>query len=1062
MCVAKFVRPRVLKMAFRTPTSKSVKNGSAAPLLLILLCSSLYISLVSTQAVGNPTANLNSIDVVNSCSLFSSKNGPSLQCQNNNVTLFDLSIPVNYGASFEWPIRILASANQFSSTSDTNPQPNFCSGATCLLTQDVRLRVEVSSSPLAYTLTQIKGLNVAWANPAFHSNNYQHQKTKPERCTPYSTYENTGALEYRSATDNKLFTEGANINNGVCNTHFTSTFDEQSYISSTCDGLDGDFQGNPFYHAEIKSKICGAYAPNAFRDKFYGMVWNQQNSYMVLPTNDKPLRFKQSGSDTWSTFGSGTINQNAAKTFATDYDPDAMNKNSCNKIFGYISDISPCRVFAGNHFYQGPLQWNKENWAYPPGSTQYGISLVRPVMIGVRQPYFGGFQWPVSPTNDQSSARTYKSPVASAGTWREDFGRNYCSADDDHCCDGYVRVDYSVTDNPTDKATGAVPVTICQTVRFDKTGPTGCNPDRFGLANGFDTLHNAANDYHMTAEAMGVLGPMCYVNQVQTTPQLVYTVKASLIDAAGNTIASETKRYNHQGVVQPTSAEGDSQTEDADNNGADSQSANSKPNVGTLSLISILSAVPQSNTGEVGQEMAPSYVIVCNTTQENGLLYQGDLDALGNPTNPWPNIYNQRAMRPDGNVPGSPIDSNVCPLNNVQVPLAQCIPNKPATGKGVPNVDYNPFAWFHMVGPDRLNHYCKTCGCLGVDLRVMGDINTQQYVCSKGRYACSANYLDALSPLLENDFTLNDRLRSYLNLENASYTDRYGITWSGAGAYENYLRSYLPKASPAVVAGYLYDYAQTDSFTTFEALRAPQGFLPPGWVSPSGADGVTYPNIWIDGPHLYNSDRTILAPNLAFRLSVAVAGEALVGQGSLTGGTFTSPDPSKPNQITCIVQLGGSGTAQMNIYNPYEQAGLYSVGVNCSTAIMQASDVSVALGPKTQAPVRIGLKHSGLATTVQCQFRLFNPGYPTFTLDQTPAQDCIVAVVTSANASVTGMANFIACDKSKPNCGIPGISVQPDVNKKSSWFSIAWAIILVILNAAVAFVLGSAISVAVQ
>ncbi|MBS1586348.1 MAG: hypothetical protein JSS82_12465, partial [Bacteroidetes bacterium] len=949
--------------------------------------------------------------------------------------------------------QVMAGANQFFGTSTTQTSTPRCSGPTCLLTKLVKLRITTSSNPFYLDLTQKNGLEVAFAYPAFHSNNYVKQVGTPQKCSPYTEESNVGALEYLAGEENKLFTEGANINNGICAATLSTLFNEKSYRVHTCDGISDNFQGG-WSHTTIGWPVCGAYGPNNIASKNYGMVLNQDGSYLILPTNQQKCSLNVGSGNTPSLVKAsctGPMNTNSAKAFAPNYDPDKVDFNSCKKVYANINDASVCRAYAGNHAYQAPTIWRQENYPTPTSSLPYGVSLIREIMPGVSTPDFGpgpGYLWPVNPTNDPDNPDTYKSPVAAAGTPRHDFGKNYCSADDEDCCDGFVKVDYSIVDNPTDTDSGAVPVTICQSTDTDRSGiGVGCNMDRVGLYE-----VNAKNSYHMTADSMGVLAPMCYVMEASTTPQLAYTILLQLVDEDGVEITRELKHFGYESIQKPTDNINDDTTTSTSGAG-ETVDDSSTPDVGFLPLASILDVTLQSSIGAIALEIDPMYLIVCNTTNDKGLMYQADYDDLGNPTNPWPGVDRMRRGPVTSNLTSSSIDSNVCPLDNVQVPIPQCIPSK----SPYPGAEYNQFSWYHTVTADKFNHYCKTCGCLGVDLRVMGDVNTQQYVCSQGRYACSPNYLSANDPTNQIPFTLNSRLRDQLT--SSTCTSVKGITYTGKNSQERCMRDRLKKASPAVVSGYLRELSDTKNFAQFEALRSILGFLPRDWVNPQGNNKASLPNWFINGARYYNSDPSLLAPDLTYRMRVAVAGSAVIAEGFFTGGTFTSNDPAKPQQIQCVAQLMGQGTAQISIYNPYTQQGQYSIDVNCTRAVTQNGNVLTVLQPRTSTKVTIPLRHSGVATDVECQFRLYNPDHPSITLDSTDPYPCDIFIVDADNATVQGIANFVPCDTSLPNCGIQGLTPPPDEEQKSSFTSILWGVVVIFLIAFFVFLDGSAIGI---
>ena len=612
----------------------------------------------------------------------------------------------------------------------------------------------------------------------------------------------------------------------------------------------------------------------------------------------------------------------------------------CNRVISYLNDQSPLRQYYGNWVYQG-AEYAKNIRSFMaeyleqvrPGSLMTWRK--HPVIIGCGDFFSDPDVTPVS--YDDTQPPYYKSS-------RQSFGTRYknsnfvipCGTNDFFCGTGQV---------------GYINAEGKKVVSWARCYPSdGCGLDRIGI---MEHKNKGSPRRYQTADTMGMGGPTCQVNAIQSTAKPLLRATATLERSDGmggwkivsNTTVTNLSQQELGQVFGNANVEQTAQTLNFFG-----RQGNSEPSKDMV--INLQFDYFNTPNGQIAPDFdANLNLIICNTTVNNvlGQIYMADVN---NPmANPWEKIDAAYRKENNGNAkPGG------------YTPLAKYL--RYVLDERTPNVNGTWFAWapadWFGFGP----------GQLGLQPQWYADNFNAQYTCSRGRYATVPGHIESF------DWTIQDRI-----------TDQV----MNQGRQERELRKSLKVCTPCVINGFLRDYDQQETCDNFRNYdpNNPLRFLFPSWVAPGEGSSCNLPRCWINGLYVFcNSDATTVNQvSAAFR--VAVLGTVISTETVISGGEFQFDADHK---FSCAVDQGNSGgTMRVYVHNTGTSVGTYQVYGNCTNNIVLTPTIVPDTPADGVTTVDINVSQVGLLpNSTLCSVFLRHPTYTNIIFDRFDTTGCVV------------------------------------------------------------------------
>ena len=642
--------------------------------------------------------------------------------------------------------------------------------------------------------------------------------------------------------------------------------------------------------------------------------------------------------------------------------------NRCGRLYGYLTDHSPCQQYYGSYYYQGGVKAKHiPNWLSTliVDQDQLMTWTVQPVIIGCGLLFADTGLHPK--TLSDGSSNYFKSdqqiyPATAPNREKKSNVIPACGTNDDFCCSGSIG-------NVDAKGGRGVPFALCRPT--DK-----CTDDRKGI---IETGSNPELRYY-TGDTMGTSGPTCTVNYLQQTAKPMFEATATLYlikptggrEFLGNSTVNNISYNDYAGlfgdIAANTRVGTDAASRSSTFNFGGSQSKG-QPNLN--SVLSLEFDYFDTPNGQIAPDLFPTNVMFCNTTDKTSLIYMSD---PSNPfVNPW-TIADRFVNKATGGY--TPLPRNLWRLYEYV--------NAEARNT---TLNANLYQWFYF--DTAINDYGGGLGQLGSTPDVFNDNVNANTICKKSRYFGVPGWLQNV------DWTIQDRI-----------TD-IKLT---SGREERKLRNQLINHTPCVVAGYFADYEQQTTCTAFRNYdsRGLQHLLPT-WVPDSIDTKCPLPRCWVNGMFVFCSTDSVSNNNIRAEMRLAILGELISIQTVIAPGKLVV-DGSHP--LACSVdQNSNNGVLSIYVRNTGTTTGSYQVYGNCTGAIQVFPSLVTDLAGGDIVRQEVVVSHSGvIPAETKCDIYLTNPTYTNLLLSQVSTDACQVSRV--------GEAPIITFEQVNPECNI--------------------------------------------
>lgn len=645
------------------------------------------------QTPGNiGVGGVSAVSSFKSCNSF----GTALDCgPDQNVTVLILGLNPGVGRSTEYDFRSITSI-------DAGQAKNYdgasCAsdGSRCLITENVRIVVNMSSVTIGYALTNT-GIIFPTAYSAFQSNAFRRTDSNIKDGCIGGIAERLTLTTTQKSDPRKT---------GVRFQYPCNPFNYEGQVKQWPGGqccVEGTQSGRTCWSNRLK--------PLGFIDS---LIWNRAESRrlafcdMPMPNPGKTnfgmvmkdglLQFND---DYTGDHGDCTPNCRSEG----DDDEDDDSDRQCGNAFPRMTNSTGCRLLFGNFKYVGydtkkRIKWSTSWEADPDG---YFTTDIRPVIPGYGNIYS---PFPGIPPVEGSVLNWPPGKPTCLSKWDKETPKSkyrVCFGPDDD--DASTCMSQSFIESGTNVEQFAV---HCPATKVDS-----CNPNREGFSAKSATGYLASGRYDTTS-SMGYIGPQCYLYKVDPTGIPLFSASAIMYDAAGS-ILDEVTITNYAG--------GDSTTTPGTVNVQ--QSFVGKNNRMIFSILDI-------NTGST--TYAPEvggYITICNNGPD--WLYMG-LGPNGR-DNPWPEIKRRYNA------------ANFQSKQTGFVPLPEFLHYVQQKG----NTDG---AWFFWRPTSAANEFGGGCNQLGIKMAFFNDEFNADQICKSCRYACVPGFEHTCEP----DFTLQDRM----------------------------------------------------------------------------------------------------------------------------------------------------------------------------------------------------------------------------------------------------------------------------------------------------------------